>query len=344
MCVLFGGNSSEHEISCLSAGNILSQIDTDRFDVIKVGINKRGTWFLTEATPEEVKTGKWESQNNKICVFSANPKHHGLLVFNKNGDVSVTYVDVMFPVLHGKNGEDGTVQGLFELGGVPYVGTGVLGSALCMDKVMTKAVLEKAGIAVTEGFFVWAQYDEEEVHKKIMDSFGYPVVIKPSRAGSSVGVVFVENRELLGKGLKTAVAEDDKILIERAVDAREIECAVLGATQNPHASCLGEIVKDGMYDYHTKYVSNTAGLAIPAELDAETTEKIRALACRAFTAADCRGLSRVDFFIDKKTGEVLLNEINTLPGFTNISMYPRLWEESGLSYRDLLTRLIDLAE
>lgn len=344
VCVLFGGNSSEHEISCLSAANVLNQIDRDRFDVLTVGITKSGSWFLTEATTDEIKSGDWEGKHNKTCVLSANPKHHGLLVFNKNGDVSVTYVDVIFPVLHGKNGEDGTVQGLFELAGIPYVGPGVLGSSLCMDKVMTKEVLEKAGIAVTEGFFVWQQYDEAEVHNKIEATIGYPVVVKPSRAGSSVGVTFVADRNVLNQALQVAAKEDEKILIERAVDAREIECAVLGTTQYPQASCLGEIVNDGMYDYDSKYINGTAGLVIPAELDAETTEKICSLACRAFTATDCRGLARVDFFVDKQSGTILLNEINTLPGFTNISMYPMLWQESGLSYQNLITRLIDLAQ
>lgn len=341
--MLFGGNSSEHEISCVSAGNVLAQLDREKFEVVTVGIDKSGSWFLTEAAPEEVKSGAWAEQKNKSCVLSTDPKHHGLLVFNKNGDVSVTHVDVVFPVLHGKNGEDGTVQGLFELAGIPYVGTGVLGSALCMDKALAKEIFAAAGIAVTEGFILTRQYDIEAVHTQIEASFGYPVVIKPSRAGSSVGVTLAEGRETLEEALAKAAAEDEKILVERAVDAREVECAVLGTTQEPEASCLGEIVKEGMYDYNTKYVSNTARLEIPADVPAETAETIRRLACRAFTAADCRGLSRVDFFIDKKTGAVLLNEINTLPGFTDISMYPMLWRESGLSYKELLTRLIELA-
>ncbi len=344
VCVLFGGNSSEHEISRVSASNVVMQLDRERFDIITVGIDKEGNWFLTEATPEEMKSGSWESLKNKACVLSPNPKHHGLLVFNKNGDVSVTFVDVIFPVLHGKNGEDGTVQGLFELAGIPYVGPGVLGSSLCMDKALAKEVFLAAGINVTEGFCLGQQYDAGDVHTKIESSFGYPVVVKPSRAGSSVGVVLVDSQEKLAEALAVAAAEDDKILVERAVDAREIECAVLGDTQNPQASCLGEIVKEGVYDYATKYVKNTARLEIPADLPEETAETIRSLACRAFTAADCRGLSRVDFFIDKKTGAVLLNEINTLPGFTDISMYPMLWRASGLSYKELLTRLIELAK
>ncbi len=344
VCILFGGNSSEHEISRVSAGNVVSFIDRERFNVVTVGIDKEGNWFLTNASPEEMKSGAWEQAHNKACVLSPCPKHHGLLVFNKNGDVSVTRVDVVFPVLHGKNGEDGTVQGLLELAGIPYVGPGVLGSSLCMDKALCKEVLAAAGIPVTEGFFLWRDhYTAEDVHNRIAESFGYPVVIKPSKAGSSVGVVLVSSQAELADALSVAAKEDDKILVERCVDAREVECAVLGTTQKPAASCLGEIVKEGMYDYATKYLSNTAGLEIPARLTEEETNIIREMACRAFTAAECRGLSRVDFFIDRKTGAILLNEINTLPGFTDISMYPMLWRETGVPYTELLTKLFGLA-
>ncbi len=345
ICVLFGGNSSEHEISCKSAANVVSYLDRTLFDVVTVGIDKNGNWFLTEASPDEMKSGSWESLHNKACALSPVPKHHGLLVFNKNGDVSITHVDVVFPVLHGKNGEDGTVQGLLELAGIPYVGPGVLGSSLCMDKVLAKEIFAGSGIPVTEDFWLWRNsYDVKKVHEEIMSSFGYPVVVKPSRAGSSVGVVLVESEDDLEEALRIAAAEDDKILVERCVDAREVECAVLGSTAEPEASCVGEIVKEGVYDYATKYVKNTARLQIPADLSEETASTIRELACRAFTAADCRGLSRVDFFIDKKTGAILLNEINTLPGFTDISMYPMLWRESGLPYDKLLTKLIELAK
>jgi len=343
VCVLFGGNSSEHEISCLSAGNVVAHIDKELFDVITVGITKAGDWFLTKATPNEIKSGDWQKLHNKACALSPSPTHHGLLVFNKNGDVSVTRVDVMYPVLHGKNGEDGTVQGLFTLAGIPFVGPDVLCSAICMDKDITKRVLSEAGVPVTEGFCVRKEHNVNAVHNEIITTFGYPVVVKPSRAGSSVGVSFVADEEELAKALSVAAAEDDKILIERAVDAREIECAVLGTTVSPKASCCGEIVNDGMYDYESKYVKNTAGLQIPAVLTEEESETIKALACRAFTAVEGHGLSRIDFFIDKKSGNIMLNEINTLPGFTDISMYPMLWKESGLAYTELLTELISLA-
>ena len=345
VCVLFGGKSSEHEISRLSANNVLSYIDRDLFDVITVGIDKNGNWFLTEATPAEIKSGAWENCNNKACVLSPAPKHHGLLVFNKNGDVSITRIDIAYPVLHGKNGEDGTVQGLLELAEIPFVGPGVLASSLCMDKVLTKEVLKQAGIPVTDGFFVWNDgYETEAVHKEITESFGYPVVVKPSRAGSSVGVVLVERPDKLSEALRIAGAEDEKILIERCVDGREVECAVLGTTQSPKASCVGEIVKEGMYDYATKYEKDTAKIEIPAKLSEEEQATIRELACHAFAATDCSGLSRIDFFIDRQNGSILLNEINTLPGFTDISMYPMLWRESGLSGKELVTRLIRLAK
>jgi len=343
VCVLFGGNSSEHEISCLSAGNVVSHLDKDLFDVITVGITKEGDWFLTKANPEQIKSGAWQELNNKTCVLSPLPSHHGLLVFNKKGDVSHTRVDVMYPVLHGKNGEDGTVQGLFTLAGIPFVGPDVLSSSLCMDKDMTKRVLSLAGIPVTEGFCVRRDDDFNCVHKKIEASFGYPVVVKPSRAGSSVGVSFVTQENALIEALSVAAKEDDKILVERAVDAREVECAVLGTAEAPKASCCGEIVSDGMYDYETKYISNTARLEIPAQLTAEEEDTIREFACRAFAAVDGHGLSRIDFFIDKKTGAIMLNEINTLPGFTDISMYPMLWKACGVSYEALLTELIELA-
>ena len=208
---------------------------------------------------------------------------------------------------------------------------------------MTKRVLSLAGIPVTEGFCVRRDDDFDCVHKKIEVSFGYPVVVKPSRAGSSVGVSFVTKEDALIEALSVAAKEDDKILVERAVNAREVECAVLGTTVSPKASCCGEIVNDGMYDYETKYVKNTAGLNIPADLTKEQEETIRELACRAFAAVEGHGLSRIDFFIDKNTGAIMLNEINTLPGFTDISMYPMLWKASGLSYTELLTELIGLA-
>ena len=345
VCVIFGGKSSEHEVSRISAYNILNQLNKEKYNVLTVGIKKNGESHLYTGDFIHIKDGSWEENPGKVCVISPNPNHGGLLVINKNGDTFIEKVDVYFPVLHGKNGEDGTMQGVFELSGIPYVGNGVLASSLCMDKILTKTVLEKAGIPVTEGFSVPAWEAADAVDEKIKATFGYPVVVKPSNAGSSVGITAAENEEELKEALKIAANEDRRILIEKMLTVREVECAVLGSHRKAEASCLGEIVKTtAMYDYETKYVDDTSELVIPSVLDKETEEKIRTWAVKAFSALDCTGLARVDFFIDKTTGDILLNEINTLPGFTDISMYPKLWEASGLSCDALLDRLIEIAK
>lgn len=347
VCVIFGGRSSEHEVSCVSAANVLSYIDRESYDVITVGITKEGNWRLYSGGLDEMRNHTWESVPSKACVLSPDPKHHGLLVFNKNGDVSVTHIDIIFPVLHGKNGEDGTIQGLFELSGIPYVGCGVLGSSACMDKVTTKILLKNAGIPVCDGFDIRAHEAKNvaDVNKKIIDTVGYPVVIKPSNAGSSVGITLVKSETELAQALALAVENDRRILIERAMNIRELECAVMGSYEKAEASCVGEIVKKTeMYDYETKYIKDSTELVMPAEISEETKEQIRKMAVDAFYALDCFGLSRVDFFMDKESGELLLNEINTLPGFTNISMYPKLWEKAGVPNGELITKLLELAE
>ncbi len=345
VCVIFGGKSSEHEVSCISAYNILRKLNKETYKILTVGITKEGESFLYTGDPVHIKDGSWEENPGKACVISPNPKHGGLLVINKNGDTFIEPVDVYFPVLHGKNGEDGTIQGVFELSGIPYVGNRVAASALCMDKILTKEVLLQAGVPVTEGFHVLASASGEEVDAQIKASFGYPVVIKPANAGSSVGITLVADKKELEEGLRIAAKEDRRILIEKMLEVREIECAVLGNHEKADASCLGEIVKTtAMYDYETKYVDDTSELVIPANLTEEQTETIRSLAVRTFLALDCTGLARVDFFIDKNTGNITLNEINTLPGFTDISMYPKLWEASGLPTEELLDRLIALAK
>ena len=345
VCVIFGGKSSEHEVSRLSAYNILNKLDQEKYNILTVGIKKNGESHLYAGDFIHIKDGSWEENPGKSCVISPNSDHGGLLVTNKNGDTFIEKVDVYFPVLHGKNGEDGTIQGVFELSGVPYVGNGVLASSVCMDKILTKTVLEKAGIPVTEGFDVPAWETADAVDEKIKATFGYPVVVKPSNAGSSVGITSADNKEELIKALEIAANEDRRILVEKMLSVREVECAVLGSHKKAEASCLGEIVKTtAMYDYETKYIDDTSELVIPSALEKETEEKIRTWAVEAFSALDCTGLARVDFFIDKATGEILLNEINTLPGFTDISMYPKLWEASGLSCGALLDRLIEIAK
>lgn len=347
VCVIFGGRSSEHEVSCSSAANVLSYIDKEIYEVITVGITKEGNWRLYSGGLDEMRNHTWECVESKKCILSPDPNHHGLLVFNKNGDVSVTHIDIIFPVLHGKNGEDGTIEGLFELSGIPYVGCGVLASSACMDKITTKIILKNAGIPVCDGFDICAHEAKDTcvVNKKIMDTIGYPVVIKPSNAGSSVGITLVKSESELAPALKLATENDRRILIERAMNIRELECAVMGSYEKVEASCVGEIVKKTeMYDYETKYIADTTELVMPANISNEISDKIRKMAIKAFSALDCFGLSRIDFFMDKDTGEILLNEINTLPGFTNISMYPKLWEKSGLSNKELITKLLELAE
>lgn len=346
VCVIFGGKSSEHEISCISAYNIITHLNREKYKLLTVGITKEGESFLYSGDISCIKDGSWINEPGKSCVISPNPKHGGLLVMNKNGDFFTEHVDVYFPVLHGKNGEDGTIQGVFELAQIPYVGNGVTSSALCMDKILAKKVLMQEGIPVTEGFDLLhsAAESADFADETINSTFGYPVVVKPANAGSSVGITLVEDKSGLKAALKTAANEDRRVLVEKMLNIREIECAVLGSHEKAEASCLGEIVKStAMYDYDTKYVDDTAGLEIPAKFDGHLTETIRSLAVRAFYALDCTGLARVDFFVEKSTGEIFLNEINTLPGFTDISMYPMLWKNSGLDYSVLLDKLICLA-
>lgn len=346
VCVVFGGKSSEHEISCMSAYNVITHLNREKYKLLLVGITKEGESFLYTGELSRIKEGSWTDNPGNPCVISPNPKHGGLLVANRNGDFFIEHVDVYFPVLHGKNGEDGTIQGVFELAQIPYVGCGVTGSALCMDKILTKKVLAEEGIPVTDGFdFVHhAEQCADLADEKINGTFGYPVVVKPANAGSSVGITSAENKYELETALRVAAREDRRVLVETMLDVREIECAVLGSHEHAEASCLGEIVKaTQMYDYNTKYIDGTAGLVIPAELDDALTERIRDLAVRAFYALDCTGLARVDFFAEKSTGKVFLNEINTLPGFTDISMYPMLWKHSGIENSDLLDKLIRLA-
>lgn len=346
ICVLFGGKSSEHAVSCMSAASVISNLDPVRYEVTKVGITKEGRWMLYTGTVDKIRTGEWEQEHNKACVLSPDAGHRGLLVLNKNGDYTILHVDVLFPVLHGKNGEDGTIQGLFELSGIPYVGDGVLASAVSMDKTYTKLVMEQAGIAQADYLICrnCSVKELDDIHQKIERSFGYPCFVKPANAGSSVGISKAKDKESLRAALDNALLHDRHIVIEEAVIGRELECSVLGTYTEVSASGVGEIVPAAeFYDYNAKYHDANSALHIPANLDEETVEKIRKIAVQAFQAVDGFGLARVDFFL-REDGEVLLNELNTLPGFTSISMYAKLWEAKGLSYSDLLTSLIELAE
>ncbi len=342
LAVLFGGASSEHAISCLSAYSVITNLDREKYDLYMVGITKGGRWLLFEGSPEDVKSGKWELSNVTPAHISPDPKTHGLIL----EDGKSISLDLVFPVLHGKNGEDGTIQGLLELSQVPYVGCGVAASANCMDKITAKKIFGFAGIP-QGAYYAFTLCDlianREKIISDIELKIGYPVFIKPSRAGSSIGISKAKTRDELDSAINEACLHDDRLLAEKAINAREIEVSVIG-NDNPEASFPGEILNESQYyDYNAKYVDNLCGYGIPADLPAEKSEKIREYAAAAYKAADCSGLSRVDFFVDRDTGEIYLNEINTLPGFTDISMFPKLMMHKGYTYPGLIDRLCKLA-
>ncbi|NLU26444.1 MAG: D-alanine--D-alanine ligase [Hungateiclostridium thermocellum] len=355
--VIFGGQSSEHEVSRISATSILKNINLDKFDVSMIGITKDGKWLYYDGPIDKIPSGEWEeialkdgtrSIADRVSLFDniISCKNNACGLEKAAENEKSKKIDVVFPVLHGCNGEDGTIQGLFELAGIPYVGCGVLASAVGMDKIYAKIIFEKAGIPQADYLYFTRKEiygDVEGVVDKIEEKFSYPVFVKPSNAGSSVGVSKAHDKNELKEALIYAARYDRKVLIEEFINGREVECAVLG-NDDPVASTVGEIIPGNeFYDYKAKYIDNTSKIKIPADLPEETVEQIRNYAVKAFKALDCSGLARVDFFVHKETGKVYINEINTMPGFTSISMYPMLWEESGISYPELIEKLIDLA-
>jgi D-alanine-D-alanine ligase len=327
--VIFGGRSGEHEVSLVSAESVMNALDKKKYEVIPLGITKAGEWVTGRSKLLEL------FKKGKIKKGSRLPPE----ILKK--------VDVVFPVLHGTYGEDGTIQGLFEMLNVPYVGAGVLGSAVGMDKVVQKQLCEQAGLPIVK--YVW--FLKEEWAKKrinvlrhIEKALKYPCFIKPANMGSSVGISKAKNRRELIVGINLAARYDSKILVEQAVpNVREIECSVLGNNE-PIASLPGEVVASGeFYDYNAKYVDGRSKTVIPAHLSKRSVETVRKLACHVFEVTNCLGMARVDFLLDNKRQKIYVNEINTIPGFTSISMYPKLWEASGLSYPNLLNALVDLA-
>lgn len=348
VAVLFGGVSSEHEVSLLTAASVLRNIDRQRWEVLAVGITRDGRWRLCHEgiTPDAIADGSWEKDPD-LChvLLSPDRQHHGLILLDVPGGWWGSRVDVIFPALHGRNGEDGTIQGLARLAGIPCVGCGVLSSALCMDKDMTKTVLTARGIPNARWLAACREdRDDAALAGKIGTELGWPVFVKPARAGSSVGVSRAEGPEGLAAALDTAFAQDRKVIIEEAIRGAEVECAVIGNLRDPEAApSLGEIVpKRDLYDYEGKYLDGSTDLYIPARIPAEQAEAIRRGAVEAYRALGCTGLARVDFFA-LPDGGYLLNEVNTLPGFTSISMYPKLMTAAGMTYSELLTRLIQLA-
>ena len=339
--VLFGGRSSEHEVSCVSATTVISNMDKEAYEVYAVGITKEGRWVLVDSV-DAMKDGTWTGSNKK-AMLSPDTTEKALYVF-ENGEMKKITIDVAFPVLHGLNGEDGTVQGLFELAGIPYVGCGVLASAVSMDKLYTKVIVDTLGICQARYVAVYKdEIKNTAVYEKIETELGYPVFVKPSNAGSSRGVSKAANREELIAGLAEAANHDRKILVEETIYGRELECAVLG-DGDVKASGIGEVLAAAeFYDYEAKYHNAESKTVISPELPAGKEEEIREAAVRIFKAVDGQGLSRVDFFMERETNRIIFNEINTLPGFTSISMYPMLWGAKGIDKPALISRLLELA-
>jgi D-alanine-D-alanine ligase len=340
VAVVFGGQSGEHEVSLMSSTSIINALDKHKYEIIMIGITREGYWKYYNGPVDNVITGEWEksaiplgeSRYNLMRLGTAHPSDN---------------IDVVFPVLHGPMGEDGTIQGLFELSGLAYVGSGVLSSALGMDKVYAKLLFERAGLKQAK-YRVFSRAlvksDINAIIETAEQQLGYPMFVKPANLGSSVGVSKAKDRMGLIEALNLAARYDKKIIVEEFIQGHEVECAVLG-NDHPEASIVGEIRPcNEFYDYHAKYFDDSnSGLIIPATISPSAAEKVREIAVKAFLAIEGSGLARVDFFVHGQTDEVYINEINTMPGFTRLSMYPKLWEATGLPYDRLLDRLIELA-
>ena len=345
LAVIFGGVSSEHEVSRMSVTSILENLSNERYEVHMVGITKEGRWLLYTGPVEDILSGAWEQGPVTPAFLSPDPSVHGLVAL-RDGKAETIHVDVIFPALHGKNGEYGTIQGLFQLSGIPYVGCDTESSAICMDKAVTHSLLSSADIE--QAHYLWFYADRfdaapDTIKNKIQARLDFPVFVKPSNAGSSVGVSKVERFEDLDQAIRKAAREDKKVVVEEGITGQEVEVAVLG-NRDCDASIVGEIGASAQfYDYDDKYINGTSQLYIPARIPQEVSEKIRQTAVRAYRLLGCSGLARVDFFVTAGDNRVILNEINTLPGFTSISMYPKLWMAMGLSYGELLDKLIELA-
>src|SRR3990167_7896439 len=341
--ILFGGKSAEHEVSLRSARNVMDAIDKEKYEVVPIGITKGGRWLLPNPT-------QFLSENNKFGIIVSEGSAEGVALIPQSegklatfsGDRAINSIDVIFPVLHGTFGEDGTVQGLLKLADIQFVGAGVLGSAVGMDKDVQKRLLRDAGIPVAN-FLVFREKHNPTDYQKIVAELGSPFFVKPANLGSSIGISKVYSEREFRNAVEDAFQYDTKILAEQFIKGREIECAVLG-NDDPQASVPGEIIPHrDFYSYEAKYIDEDgAGLEVPAKISEDTAKKIQNMAIAVFKILSCEGMGRVDFFL-KEDGDVVVNEINTIPGFTSISMYPRLWQASGMPYSQLIDRLIQLA-
>lgn len=342
--IIFGGKSAEHEVSLQSAKNIYEAIDKKKYQVTLIGVDRDGKWYLNDAQV------LLENSNPALVKLNNSEKHLSLIpgddsqkIFDINNQNPIEKIDVVFPVMHGPYGEDGTIQGLLKLAGIPFVGAGVLGSAIGMDKDVMKRLLKEANIPIAK-FLIVREYQKNEwSYQKVENELNAPFFVKPANLGSSVGIHKIHNAAEYDKFVEDAFQFDTKLIFEETIEGREIECSVLG-NDKPIASVPGEIrAQHEFYDYDAKYIdAQGASLQIPAEVSANIKEKIQELAVKTFQTLECSGMARVDFFL-KENGDILVNELNSIPGFTKISMYPKLWEASGISYTELIDRLIELA-
>jgi D-alanine-D-alanine ligase len=346
VAILFGGRSTEHQISLLSAKNVIDALDREKFEPILIGIDKNGRWHLNEGAIQLI-----NADNPKLIqlckldtpiMVSQNTNEHQMV--NMDNMENIGKIDVIFPVLHGTYGEDGTVQGFAKLANLPCVGCGILGSAVGMDKDVTKRLLRDAGIKVADFVTLRKGYNDTMSYDEVQSKIGKELFIKPANLGSSVGVSFVNDKESFDAALQNAFKFDPKVVIEEKIIGREVECAVLGHNANPMASAVGEVIpKSSFYTFENKYIDEGGAVCdIPAKLDEPTVSRIQALAIETYRLLECEGMTRVDMFLTPQ-GDLYLNEVNNIPGFTKISMYPKLWEISGLPYKELLTKLIELA-
>ena len=345
IAVIYGGCSPEHEVSIMSAVSIISNLSEEQYTIIPIYITKEGQWLMYDGRVDNIKNIQWEKFGTP-AILSPDRTHGGLLRII-DGKVKTIPVDIAFPVLHGKNGEDGTIQGLLELSGIPYVGCGTKASSIAMDKAVTKVIADSLKINQAP-FYVYPAYqykkEPEEILKKIRYKIGYPCFIKPANTGSSVGISKAGNKKELEAAISLAFKYDDKFIVEKAVKGRELECSVLGRAPDTIAGAVGEILSaKEFYDYEAKYLNPDSKTIVPADLPQDIYDEIRRISIDIFNGIGGFGLSRVDFFLEEETNKIIFNEINTMPGFTSISMYPMLMKEAGVNFPEVLDRLIEMA-
>lgn len=341
--IIFGGKSGEHEISLMSATSVINAIDKEKYKVVPIGITKEGAWLLYDGPIEGIEEGTWQKYA-ETCL-KGEPDKYKLEVLAAGGKSLKDIIDFAFPILHGPNGEDGTIQGLFELVGIPYAGCGVLASSTAMDKCMAKELFAKAGLPICKHLTLQREEIKEDVYgviNKIEEALEYPVFVKPANMGSSVGITKARNRSNLRVALDEACLYDRRLIIEETVVGREIEVGVIG-NYGPKASAIGEIVaSQEFYDYTAKYFDGgRSKTCIPADFDNEISEEVKQVAIKAYETLNCSGFARIDFFVENDTNRVIISEINTIPGFTKFSMFPLLWECAGVIYSELIERIID---